>query len=383
MPNSITPDLSTTAFAFRGYNVANLGRTPELLAHPVYGCMIEKQLVRASELYEATTGLTADLVERVRKQRESTPATYPEDLALIVAVELAQLNILQEHFDVSISGAQLSVGYSLGEVTALVCSGVFDLESALPPILTLAADAQQLGNDVTMGILFSRGDALDLDLIRSACVTVSAAGQGCISISSLLSPNSLLLLGQGDTIDQIKAHLAESYPARLHLKKDPNRWPPLHSTITRQRNLPNRTSVMLDTIAGGLQAPTPPIISCVTGEISYNTFNSRELIAQWIDQPQRLWDVVNQLLSEGVETVVHVGPGPNIIPATMSRLSNNVESQMSDGSLTGLGLRAISKIVRRSRPWLAPLLSSNTTLLRAPFVKQVVLEDWLLDNSPD
>ncbi|MEO1996214.1 MAG: ACP S-malonyltransferase [Planctomycetaceae bacterium] len=382
MPNNITQDLSTTAFAFRGYNVANLGRTPELLAHPVYGSSVEKHLNRASKLYEATTGRATNLVERVRQGRESTPETYPEDLALIVAVELAQIDILREHFEVSISDAQLSVGYSLGEITALICSGVFDMNSALPPILALATDAQQLGEGVTMGILFSRGDALDIERVQAACVVVTQTGQGCIAISSILSPNSLLLLGQGETIDQIKAHLAACYPTRLHLKKDPHRWPPLHSTITRQRNLPNRAAVMLDTISGGLQAPVPPIVSCVTGEMSYNSFNSRELIARWIDQPQRLWDVVGQILSLGVETIVHVGPGPNIIPATMSRLSNNVESQMSDGSLTGLGLRAISKIVRRNRPWLAPLLSSSATLLRAPFVEQVLLEDWLLDNCP-
>jgi hypothetical protein len=29
--------IRATAFAFRGYNVTNLGRTPELLAHPSYG----------------------------------------------------------------------------------------------------------------------------------------------------------------------------------------------------------------------------------------------------------------------------------------------------------------------------------------------------------
>jgi len=382
MPDSITKDLNTTAFAFRGYNVANLGRTPELLAHPVYGDAVEQHLRRASELYRATTGQDCDLVERVRQRQESTPESYPEDLALIVAVELAQIDILRQHFAVSIADAQLSVGYSLGEITALVCSGVYDMDSALPPILDLACDAQQLGNGVTMGILFSRGDTLDLDLIQAACVSVTRAGNGSISISSILAPNSILLLGQNDTIDDIKAHLSESYPTRLHIKKDPHRWPPLHSTLTRQRNLPNRASVMLDTIDGGMQEPAPPIVSCVTGEMSYNAYNSRELIARWIDQPQRLWDVVSEILSRGVETVIHVGPGPNIIPATMSRLSNNVEAQMSDGSLTGLGLRAISRIVRRNRPWLAPLLSSNTTLLRAPFVEQVVLEDWLLENAP-
>ena len=34
--------MDEAAFAFRGYNVTNLGRTPELLEHPAYGPIVEK-----------------------------------------------------------------------------------------------------------------------------------------------------------------------------------------------------------------------------------------------------------------------------------------------------------------------------------------------------
>jgi [acyl-carrier-protein] S-malonyltransferase len=39
--------LGYTAFAFRGYNTTNLGRTSELLAHPAYGPVVERYLVEA------------------------------------------------------------------------------------------------------------------------------------------------------------------------------------------------------------------------------------------------------------------------------------------------------------------------------------------------
>ena len=44
MPNNngdFRTRLSQAAFAFRGYNITNLGRTPELLAHPAYGRVVE------------------------------------------------------------------------------------------------------------------------------------------------------------------------------------------------------------------------------------------------------------------------------------------------------------------------------------------------------
>jgi [acyl-carrier-protein] S-malonyltransferase len=72
-----------------------------------------------------------------------------------------------------------------------------------------------------------------------------------------------------------------------------------------------------------------------------------------------------------------VGPHPNLLPATFNRLSNNVTAQTRGWS--GLGKRTMSRLVRR--PWLTRLLPSSAALLRAPFVEQVILEDWLLEQK--
>lgn len=49
---------------------------------------------------------------------------------------------------------------------------------------------------------------------------------------------------------------------------------------------------------------------------------------------------------------------------------------MTGRRLSQIGLRAVSRAVRR--PWLAKLLPSRSSLLRAPFVEHIILEDWLL-----
>jgi [acyl-carrier-protein] S-malonyltransferase len=117
-------------------------------------------------------------------------------------------------------------------------------------------------------------------------------------------------------------------------------------------------------------------LSLVTGKLSYNDFNARDILCRWIDHPQRLWDAVYETLALGVQVVIHVGPDPNLIPATFQRLSDNVKAQLSGRSLNSLGLRAMSHAVKR--PWLTALLPSRTALLRAPHVEHVILEDWLL-----
>ncbi len=206
--------------------------------------------------------------------------------------------------------------------------------------------------------------------------------QGSICISSFLSPNTVLVLAQADGLNTFREAMRESLPREVHLRRNPDRWPPIHTAITRQKNISDRASVILDSVPGGMQSPTIPVVSCITGDASYNDFNSRAVLSQWVDHPQQLWKVIEHLLAADIHTLIHVGPEPNIIPATFKRLSMNVAAQLNQKSLSGLGLRAVSSIVR-GRPWLAQYLSKNAALLRAPLIEHIMLEDWLLENEPE
>jgi [acyl-carrier-protein] S-malonyltransferase len=374
--------LSTTAFAFRGYNVTNLGKTPELLEHPLAGPIVERHLVEASELGTKLLGREVDLVTRVRQREKTTLESYSEAVCQICAVELAHIEILETHFDTKLADAKCATGYSLGEVGALIATGVYDLESLLTPILSFSDDCVELARNIRMGIVFSRGPTLDMDIVEQLCVEITMLGEGTVCISAILAPNTVLLLGQNGSLDLFKKRMKEMLPKQAHMKKNPDLWPPIHTQITRQKNIPDRASVMLETASGGITAPSIPVISCITGEPSYNEFNSRSILYDWIDHPQKLWSVMENLLKSDVTTIVHVGPEPNIIPATFKRLSMNVATQLNQKSLAGMGLRAVSSIVR-GRPWLAQMVSKNASLLRAPLIEHVILEDWLLENLPE
>ena len=131
----------------------------------------------------------------------------------------------------------------------------------------------------------------------------------------------------------------------------------------------------MHTLSGGLAEPTLPILSLVTGKKSYTATNSREIIRKWIDQPQLLWDAVCETLSSSVDTVIHLGPAPNIIPATFERLADNIEAQ-TRGSRR---MRALAAVIRR--PWLQNLLPKRASLLRASMVQHVIAEDWMLEQN--
>jgi len=380
MASAWKTNITNAALAFRGYNLTNLGRTAELLNCDAYKPVLLEELRRFSETCSEYTQSPVDLADVVRAGDEPGLAHYAESIALVVAVEVAQTRLLNEIHEVETSQAKFSCGYSLGELAALSFGKTFSVDDMIRLPLAMAADSVKLAGDITMGVLFSRGPLISEVDVERLCLQITSEGKGTLGISAILSPNTYLLIGQQNTVQRFKRIMHGLLPNSAHLRVNNNRWPPLHTPIVRQKNIADRASVMMETLRSGFSPPVPRVLSLVTGEMSYDDHSARDILRKWIDHPQRLWDVVCEILAQGVETVVHIGPEPNVIPATFSRLSDNVLQQTAGSSLGSLGVRAVSGLARR--PWLAALLPEQATLLRAPYIKHVVLEDWLIDNAP-
>jgi len=372
-PAEFTAALGKTAFAFRGYNVTNLARTPELYACDHFRATLEEYLRRGSAIAESVTGKRVDLVKRVQQGRDTSLATYHEAIAMIIAVEMAQLELLGEKFGVPWQQAKVGYGFSLGEIGALVAGGILKMEDALRIPLSLSADCVSLAHDVTLGVLFSRGQPLDKNKVHQVCEKITSEGNGTIGISAYLAPNSLLAIGQGKTLTVFRQRLGEISAERLHLRCNEHQWPPLHTPIVWQFNIPDRASRLLEQTPLRFESPSPPVYSLAAAE-PYDGYNARTLLRSWVDHTQQLWSSVDMTLSGGIDTVVHVGPKPNIISATFHRLADNVEAQ-TKGSIH---MRALSGII--SRPWLSSLLPNSVNLLRAPQIRHIILEDWLIQQ---
>jgi [acyl-carrier-protein] S-malonyltransferase len=375
-PNSLTERIPDSVLAFRGYNTTNLGRTGELLSHPMFGPVMERHLATAAQAASDILHRYVDLVAQVRAAQELTLAAYAESLAFILSVELAQLAILRDHFQIDWKRARFAYGFSLGEIGAAIAGGVLDLESVLRVLLPLADDCVKLADDATLGVLFTRSRELSRDDVYRLCLEVNLEGRGVIGVSAHLAPNSMLLIGQQDTLDRLMVHARNELNVRVHLRKNDARWPPVHTPIVWQRQISNRAAELMHTMPLRQNAPVPRVFSLVSGTYGYTNLNARDLLRQWIDHPQRLWDAVYETLATSVATIVHIGPTPNIIPATYKRLKADVISQTQESR----GLRALSAAVRRQ--WLRRLLPQRAALLRAPYIEQIVLEDWLLMEHP-
>jgi [acyl-carrier-protein] S-malonyltransferase len=380
MDQPLREAIADVALAFRGYNITNLGRTAELLAAPAYRETLQQELARYSRICADVVGAPVDLQRLVDEGVEPQIDRYAEAIALIVAVEVAQLRLLREVHAVDYTEARLAFGYSLGEMMAVACSGAFAAEELVRVPLAMARDCADLARDAEMGVLFSRAATIPEVDVRRLCSEITAQGRGTVGISAVLSPNTYLLIGQGYAVDQFKDAMAAALPPGAHVRLNNYRWPPLHTPIVRQRHVPDQASVMLQNLKLGGFPLRPPVVSMVTGKRSYEAHTARELLRQWIDHPQRLWDAVCETLASGVNAVLHIGPTPNLVPATFNRLSENIRQQSNGRTLDSYRIKAINGMMRR--PWLASLLPARAALLRAPFVEQIILEDWLLANAP-
>jgi [acyl-carrier-protein] S-malonyltransferase len=372
-------DLSAGALAFRGYNITNLGRTPDLLGVPAYRDIVVDELMRFGAIAADVIKTPVDLLRNVEERREFGLDQYAHAVALIIAAEAAQLRLLRERHGVDYGAARLAFGYSLGEMMAVCCSEAVSAVDLIRVPLELARDCAELAHNVTLAVLFSREKIIAEGHVHRLCVRVTSAGQGTIGISSVLSPNTYLLIGQGDSMARFKAAMGEELPG-AHLRLNDHRWPPLHTPIVRQRCVTDRAAVLMEALSCGPFPARPAIVSLVTGKRSYDESSARDLLRRWVDQPQRLWDAVCETLAADVKTIVHVGPAPNMIPATFTRLAENIKQQVGGRSLGSYGRRAMSGVARH--PWLGQLLPARAALLRAPYVQQIVLEDWLLEHAP-
>ena len=94
------------------------------------------------------------MAARIRRREETELDSYAEAVALIVAMEMAQLACSRKCSASTIRRPGFGYGYSLGEIAALVAGGVLEMKHAFKIPLSVAKDCVELARDSTLGVLF-------------------------------------------------------------------------------------------------------------------------------------------------------------------------------------------------------------------------------------
>lgn len=189
-------------------------------------------------------------------------------------------------------------GHSLGEYSALVAAGVLDFADAVRTVRkrgTYMQDAVPVGVGAMAAIL-----GLDVATIETGCAE-AANGQIC-SPANINSPSQVVIAGNAEAIDRACEVLKEK-GAKRAIKL--NVSAPFHCALM----MPAQEKLEEDLKDLSYGQFAFPIIHNVDAAENNNADVVCEKLTQQVSSPVRWLQSVENLIANGVDTFVEVGPG--------------------------------------------------------------------------
>lgn len=189
-------------------------------------------------------------------------------------------------------------GHSLGEYSALVAAGSLSLTDA---VKTVRARGRYMQEAVPVGVgAMAAILGADLDVVMTACAE-AAQGQIC-SAANINSPNQVVIAGDTAAIDRA-IELLKERGARRAMKL--NVSAPFHCALMQPAQ--ERLAVDLNEIP--FQDVVTPIVTNVDARAISSGPEARDALVRQVSQPVRWLESVEFLISQGVQSLVEVGPG--------------------------------------------------------------------------
>ena len=287
-------------FVFPGQGSQSLGMLAELG---------ESYAVVKSTYHQASEVLGYDLWEVVqagpKEKLDDTSCTQPAMLAAGVAV----WRVWQE-----LNGPTPTVlaGHSLGEYTALVCSGALSFETAIKLVeqrgLFMQA-AVPAGQGAMAAIL-----GLSDDDVVALCQE-TASGQ-VVEAVNFNSPGQVVIAGDGEAVNRaIKA--AKDKGAKRAL--------PLPVSVPSHCLLMKPAAEKLENYLRDITIKTAAIP--VIGNVDVATYNEpdqiKDALIRQLYRPVRWVETIKRMSDEGVEQIVECGPG-KVLAGLNKRIDKNI-----------------------------------------------------------
>jgi [acyl-carrier-protein] S-malonyltransferase len=189
-------------------------------------------------------------------------------------------------------------GHSLGEYTALVCSGALEFSAAVPLVkrrAELMQDAVPAGEGAMAAIL-----GLEDDLVRQVC---DAAAQGqVVSAVNFNSPGQVVIAGDAGAVERA-AEGAKAAGAKRALLLSVS--VPSHCILMKPA-----ADSLAETLAGTpLETPSIPVVSNVDVAVYRDAGEIRDGLERQLCNPVRWSETIHYLIANGVDNLLEAGPG--------------------------------------------------------------------------
>ncbi|WP_301098844.1 ACP S-malonyltransferase [Otariodibacter sp.] len=298
--------MSKFAMVFPGQGSQAIGMLSDLA--PVYP-VIEQTFQRASEV------LGYDLWDLVQNgevaELNQTHRTQPALLATSVAL----FRVWQEKFPEH--NPSVMAGHSLGEYSALVCSGALDFQDAIK-LVELRGQLMQEAVPAGTGAMFAI-IGLDNESIIKACEQAQQETGEIVSAVNFNSPGQVVIAGTKVAAEKAGALCKEAGAKRA---------------LPLAVSVPSHCALMkpaADKLAESLQnisfsRPLVPVINNVDVAMENDADAIRDALIRQLYSPVRWTEVVEKMVASGVTTLYEIGPN-KVLTGLAKRIVSDLSAQ--------------------------------------------------------
>jgi len=200
-------------------------------------------------------------------------------------------------------------GHSLGEFSALTASGAMSFEDGLK-LVAIRSEAMQKACEITsrsMAAILALPDQ-DIEIIcRSCSGTVVAANYNC--------DGQVVISGEKASVEEACMKLKEAGARRALVLPVGGAF---HSPLME----PAREELAKGIESTPIQYPVCPVYQNVTALPSSDPLEIKKNLLQQLTAPVRWTQSVRNMISDGAESFVEIGPG-NVLQGLVKKISQN------------------------------------------------------------
>ena len=203
-------------------------------------------------------------------------------------------------------------GHSLGEYSALVAAGVLDFADAVRTVRkrgTYMQEAVPVGGGAMAAIV-----GADLLTIETACAE-AAEGRIC-SPANINSPNQVVIAGDTAAVDRA-CELLKERGARKAIKL--NVSAPFHCALM----MPAQERLAADLSGISYSSFETPIVHNIDAKVNSDETLVADALTRQVSSPVKWLQSVQELIANGTDTFVEVGPG-KVLSGLVKQIDRNV-----------------------------------------------------------
>ena len=252
--------------------------------------------------------LSKIILEGPKEELDLTANTQPA----IFLISYSIFNLIKKEFSIDLHKAKYFAGHSLGEYSALSCSGYLNFSETIK-ILRVRGDAMQnavpKGEGGMVAVLGSNIEMIEKILEKNK-------NNFFVQIANDNSDGQIVLSGKNSELDKLIELLKKSHIKNIKLPVSA----PFHCMLMKQATeIMNKEINKINFLEGKNK-----LISNVTAQEIKNNDELKSLLIRQIENRVRWRESVINMINSGVNQFIEIGPG-KVLSGLVKRINKNVK----------------------------------------------------------